>query len=279
MILFKDAAALHQYLHKKAQKGEKTGFVPTMGALHEGHRKLVLQSCNETDCTVVSIFVNPTQFNDPVDFEKYPSGIDEDIRLLATTGAHILFLPSVKEMYPGGTTRLEQYDLGFLETILEGKFRPGHFQGVCQVMCRLLKIVNPALLFMGQKDYQQCLVIKRLIELMKIPAHLIIARTIREHDGLAMSSRNRRLQQRSREKAALLCKALEYLQKNWQKDGMMAKAHAISLLEKNNFRIDYVEVADAETLELLQQPSGKLQVALAAAFLDDVRLIDNLLLG
>jgi pantoate--beta-alanine ligase len=278
MILFKDASSLHQYLQKKKKKGLTIGFVPTMGALHEGHRKLVLQSCEETDCTVVSIFVNPTQFNDPVDFEKYPSGIEEDIRLLATTRVHILFLPSVKEMYPHGISGLEQYDLGFLETILEGKFRPGHFQGVCQVMCRLLKIVNPSLLFMGQKDYQQCLVIRKLIELMELRAQLIIAPTIRENDGLAMSSRNRRLNTESRKKASHIYKALEYLRKNWQKEGMHAKAVATTLLEENNFRMDYVEVADAETLELLQQPAEKAQVALVAVFLDDVRLIDNLLL-
>ena len=278
MILFKEAGALQQYLQKKAQKGKTTGFVPTMGALHEGHRKLVQESFTQTDCTVVSIFVNPTQFNDKVDFEKYPSSIEEDIRLLSTTGVQVLFLPSVKEMYPQGINGLEHYDLGFLETILEGKYRPGHFQGVCQVMCRLLKIVNPTLLFMGQKDYQQCLVIRKLLELMELPAQLVIVPTIRETDGLAMSSRNRRLSTPSRTTALHIYQALLYLREYWHKDGKAAKKAAEDLLIKNNFKPDYVEVADAATLEILEQPANKKQVALIAAFLDDVRLIDNLLI-
>jgi len=278
MILFKEAAALQQYLQKEHDKGHATGFVPTMGALHEGHRRLVLQSCVQTDCTVVSIFVNPTQFNDKVDFEKYPTSLEEDIRMLSTTGARVLFLPSVKEMYPQGTAGLEHYELGFLETILEGKFRPGHFQGVCQVMCRLLKIVNPTLLFMGQKDYQQCLVIRKLMELMNLPAQLIIAPTVREKDGLAMSSRNRRLNSDSRKKALHIHNALMYIGKNWAKEGKSAKTKAIALLKENDFRADYVEVADAETLEILEQPTNRMQVALIAAFLEDVRLIDNLLI-
>ncbi len=278
MILFKEAGALHKYLQKKAKKGNTTGFVPTMGALHEGHRRLVVQSCAQTDCTVVSIFVNPTQFNDKVDFEKYPTSIEEDIRMLSTTGAQALFLPSVKEMYPNGTSGLEQYEMGFLETILEGKYRPGHFQGVCQVMCRLLKIVSPTLLFMGQKDYQQCLVIRKLIELMKLTTQLIIAPTIRESDGLAMSSRNRRLNTESRKTALHIYNALLYLRENWQKEGIAAKKKAADLLKVNNFRPDYVEVADAASLEILEQPTDRLQVAVIAAFLDDVRLIDNLLI-
>lgn len=278
MILFKEAAVLHQFLQKKAHNGQTIGFVPTMGALHEGHRQLVIQSCSQSDVTVVSIFVNPTQFNDPVDFAKYPSAIESDIRLLANTDAQILFLPSVKEMYPHGTNGLEKYELGYLGTILEGQYRPGHFQGVCQVMCRLLKIVQPTLLFMGQKDYQQCLVISRLIEIMNMPVQLIVAPTVREHDGLAMSSRNRRLPPVSRARATAIYHALDHLRKNWHKDQQHAKDQAASILKENNFRIDYVEVADAETLTLLQQPALKKHIALIAAFLEEVRLIDNLLL-
>ena len=278
MILFKEAAVLHQFLQKKAQKGHTIGFVPTMGALHEGHRQLVLQCCRESDLTVVSIFVNPTQFNDLSDFEKYPSALETDIELLASANAQVLFLPPVKEMYPYGTEGLEKYELGYLGTVLEGKYRPGHFQGVCQVMCRLLKIVQPRLLFMGQKDFQQCLVIRKLINLMNMPVQLIIAPTVREHDGLAMSSRNRRLTPASRPEAVAIYQALDYLRKNWKKDPLQAKNHAVSLLKERQFRIDYVEVADAETLTLLEQPSGKKHVALIAAFLEEVRLIDNLFL-
>ncbi len=278
MILFKEAGALHNYLQTKAQKGVAIGFVPTMGALHEGHRQLILQSCREADCTVVSIFVNPTQFNDPVDFDKYPSVIEEDIRLIATTDAEIVFLPVVKEMYPGGTTALEKYDLGLLETVLEGKYRPGHFQGVCQVMCRLLKIVTPAYVYMGQKDYQQCLVIRKLLEIMQLSVQLKVAPTVRESDGLAMSSRNRRISPELRNNAAVIYQALQYLNKNWLSEGHQAKCYAIDLLNRQNFRVDYMEVAEAETLQLLEQPTNKKEIALIAAFLGDVRLIDNLIL-
>ena len=149
-----------------AEKGKTIGFVPTMGALHAGHISLIKASKNENPITVCSIFVNPTQFNDPKDFEKYPVTIEKDIDMLKEAGCDVLFLPSVEEMYPEGIVTENHYDLGYLETILEGKFRPGHFQGVCMVMQRLLKIVSRIDLYLGQKDYQQCMVIKRLIELM-----------------------------------------------------------------------------------------------------------------
>ena len=149
MILFKKAGELKQYLSGHVLPGQKKGFVPTMGALHEGHISLIERCRQESDLVICSIFVNPAQFNDPADFEKYPITIENDILLLEKAGTDILFLPSVNEIYPNGNPT-EHYTLGDIETLLEGRFRPGHFQGVCQVMYRLLKIVVPQLLFMGQ---------------------------------------------------------------------------------------------------------------------------------
>ena len=193
MIIYKESAALNIKLQKIKSEDQKIGFVPTMGALHAGHISLINDSREMGNTTVCSIFVNPTQFNDQKDFEKYPVDIEKDIYLLEKAGTEILFLPSVKEMYPEGLTTLYQYDLGFLETILEGFYRPGHFQGVCRIVHKLLNIVQPHHLFMGQKDYQQCMVIKRLITDYSINTQLNIVATERENSGLAMSSRNLRL--------------------------------------------------------------------------------------
>ncbi|MDQ6812969.1 MAG: pantoate--beta-alanine ligase, partial [Bacteroidota bacterium] len=173
MIVFKEAQSLAKHLRQLRQNGHSIGFAPTMGALHQGHISLIQQSKDTCDITVSSIFINPTQFNDPKDFEKYPVTIGNDILLLEKAACDILFLPSVSEIYPKGTAAGKAYDLGEVEFILEGKFRPGHFQGVCQVVHRLLDIVQPAKLFMGQKDYQQCLVVQRLVQLLHLPVEII----------------------------------------------------------------------------------------------------------
>src|SRR6186713_3613916 len=161
MILFKRAGDLAAWLAQQRKGGKTIGFVPTLGALHAGHISLIDISKRSAGVTVCSIFVNPTQFNDPNDFQKYPVTLEKDIYLLETAGTDVLFLPELSEVYPNGTKDLEHYDLGRLETIFEGKYRPGHFQGVCQVMRRLLDFVVPDDLFMGQKDYQQCMVVRR----------------------------------------------------------------------------------------------------------------------
>ncbi|HEX3767236.1 MAG TPA: pantoate--beta-alanine ligase, partial [Puia sp.] len=193
MILFKRSIDLQQWVSEQKNKGVITGFVPTMGALHEGHMQLITACRSMVGQTICSIFVNPVQFNDPRDFEKYPVSIEKDLQMLYHEGTDVVFLPSVQEIYPAGQTGLETYDLGPLETLLEGRYRPGHFQGVSQVMSRLLKVVQPDHLFMGQKDYQQCLVVQRLIEIMHLPVQFHSVPTVREADGLAQSSRNRRL--------------------------------------------------------------------------------------
>lgn len=286
MIIFKRAADLTEYLEKQRAAGQSIGFVPTLGALHPGHISLITISKKSTSLTVCSIFVNPTQFNDLTDFQKYPVTIEKDILLLEKAGTDVLFLPGVGELYPGGTAGLEHYDLGPLETILEGKFRPGHFQGVCQVMQRLLTIVRPDDLFMGSKDYQQCMVVQRLLQLMELPTTLHRCPIFREPDGLAMSSRNVRLDPDQRTRATAIYKALQGIRDAWstaaRRDGQMPPiepliAKATVILEAAGFRIDYIAIADADTLA---SPPTRYNhaVALIAAFMGEVRLIDNMAL-
>lgn len=281
MILFKKASDITACLLKKQQAGENIGFIPTMGALHEGHISLIATSKQVNAVTVCSIFVNPTQFNDAKDFENYPSTIEKDIDALEKAGCDVLFLPSVSEMYPDGTQNAHHYDLGYLETLLEGKYRPGHFQGVCLVVHRLLTIIPADELYLGQKDYQQCMVIKKLTELEHISSHINICPTLRETGGLAMSSRNMRLRDDERKRALTIFETLSYI-KNNVKPGALAelKQAAANKLTNAGFRVDYVEIADADNLDIINTWDGqKKLVALAAAFLGEVRLIDNLLLS
>lgn len=280
MILFKKAADISSFLTKYAKNGVKTGFVPTMGALHQGHISLINESKRNCGITVSSIFVNPTQFNDPKDFAKYPVTINSDIDGLEKAGCDVLFLPDVKEMYPNGTTALPKYDLGYLETVLEGKYRPGHFQGVCQVVHRLLDIIKPDTLFLGQKDFQQCMVIKKMIEITELPVITSVCPTLREPDGLAMSSRNMRLNSDERKKAALISQTLDYIKREI-KPGYLGdlQERAVNYLTMEGFSVDYIEIADSNTLQLQEYWDGNQSlVALAAAYLNEIRLIDNKLL-
>jgi pantoate--beta-alanine ligase len=282
MIIIKKAAELRNYLDKQTKTGHTIGFVPTMGALHEGHVSLAKTSKKENDLTVSSIFINPTQFNDIKDFEKYPVTIGKDIEMLEEAGCDILFLPSVAGMYPNGTTPEKHYDLGQLETLLEGKFRPGHFQGVCMIVERLLEIVLPHNLYIGQKDYQQCMVITRLVEIMglKDRININISPTLREPGGLAMSSRNMRLSEEDKKTATTIYTTLCFMRDNLQPGDLHTlNEKAKAMLTEKNFKVDYAEIADAHTLQPVQHWDGKRQlVALIAAFLKGVRLIDNMTL-
>ncbi|BAV05219.1 pantothenate synthetase [Filimonas lacunae] len=280
MILFKQISQLQQALAAARNENKSIGFVPTMGALHQGHLSLIAQSKRENDITVCSIFVNPTQFNDPKDFEKYPITTAQDIQLSEQAGLDILFMPTVDEMYPNGQQLATPYPLGRIETLLEGAFRPGHFQGVCQVVHHLLNIVQPDAIVMGQKDYQQCMVISKLLEITGLPTQLKLGATLRETDGLAMSSRNVRLSPEARQKATAIYKSLtEISQHITKKDIITLEEEATSFLLKNGFdKVDYISIADAVTLEPVTKPVKDQQlVVLVAAFIDNVRLIDNLL--
>lgn len=283
MTIFKEIEALQKYLAIQKQKGKNIGFVPTMGALHDGHLSLIHACKKQSDITVCSIFVNPTQFNDPKDFEKYPITTTKDIILLINENTDVLFLPSVEEVYPNGLHAAHQYDLGYLETILEGAHRPGHFQGVCQVVHRLLQIVQPDKLILGQKDYQQCMVLKRLIEIIAAPTEIIIGETVREENGLAMSSRNLRLTEQQKQQAAAIYQALNYIRQNIHSttiDELQQQATA-TLLNNGFDKVDYIAIADANSLLTINTNeitnTSKL-VALAAAFIGGVRLIDNMIL-
>jgi pantoate--beta-alanine ligase len=283
MIIFKKPGALHDFLGKKKNEQKKIGFAPTMGALHAGHISLVNDAKKGNDIVACSIFVNPTQFNDPEDFKKYPVTIEKDVLMFEKAGCDVLFIPSAIDIYPSGTNNLRHYELGYLETVLEGKFRPGHFQGVCQIMHRLLEIVLPHNLYLGQKDYQQCMVIKKLIELIGLDDRIKtnICPTFREKDGLAMSSRNTRLLPNDRVKATTISAALRYIKENIKPGSTERIKNATEeMLLKNGFQIDYVEIADTDTLELIEDWDGKQKiVALAAAFLNNVRLIDNMVIN
>ena len=278
MIIVKSSSALKRSLLKDSTRS--VGFVPTMGALHQGHIALLEQAGRESELVVCSIFVNPTQFNNPADFAKYPITLEKDILMLERAGVHVLFLPAVTELYPDGTENLEHYDLGYLETVMEGAFRPGHFQGVCQVMSRLIKLVEPDKLFMGQKDYQQCMVVKRLLEIMQSNVEFVTCSTVREVDGLAMSSRNMRLNPDERKKATAIFHALTYIRNNVGRTGILAlKTEAGKILTDSGFKPDYIEIADGNNLHLLNHiKESEKPVALIAAFMNEVRLIDNMIL-
>jgi pantoate--beta-alanine ligase len=278
MILLKEATKLTAYLQQLRQEGARIGFAPTMGALHDGHISLIEKSKSIGDITVCSIFVNPTQFNDPKDFEKYPVTLSNDVRLLERSGCDVLFLPSVNEIYPNGITLPDRYELGDIEYLLEGKYRPGHFQGVCQVVHRLLEIVKPHHIFMGQKDYQQCLVVKKLVQLINQSVEVITVPTCRETTGLAMSSRNLRLNDRQKQDATGISKMLHYIRDNYsRKTSRELEQYATDYLLATGFsKVDYVSIADGDTLHGANGYAtvGK-PVALIAAFVGDVRLIDN----
>lgn len=281
MILFKKAQSLTEYLQKLKSQNVSAGFVPTMGALHNGHISLIKKAKEICDVVVCSVFVNPVQFNNKTDFEKYPVTIEQDILLLEENKTDILFLPSVEEIYPNGTDKLQHFDLDYLENILEGLYRPGHFQGVCNVMHRLLNIVKPGKLFLGQKDYQQTLVLKKMMQSFHADTKILIEETLREKDGLAMSSRNMRLSNDARKKATAIFKSLQYIKENIAKEDFETlKKSAQKIITDNGFdKIDYIEIANAETLLPEKKfEKNKRIIALAAAFIEDVRLIDNIII-
>lgn len=280
MFIIRPSELLQTHLKKLRTQNKTIGFVPTMGALHRGHLSLLEHARKDNEVVVASIFVNPTQFNDPKDFELYPRTVERDIYMLEKAGCNVLFLPSFEDIYPAGTTDLPHYDLGYLETILEGKYRPGHFQGVCQVVHRLMSLVAPENLYLGQKDYQQCLVLKKLLSLTGSQAQIEICPTLRENDGLAMSSRNVRLNSEERNLATGIYKALININEKLQPGALAAvKEDACRMLREYRLQPDYVEIADADTLQLQTSWDGsKKIVALIAAFMGQVRLIDNMIL-
>ena len=280
MIIFKTADSLSSHLNDRRKQGRKIAFIPTMGALHEGHLSLIDLANQAHDLTICSIFVNPTQFNNVTDYTHYPITIENDIASLVRANCDILFLPHKSEMYGKGY-KAKHYDLGYLEDILEGRYRPGHFQGVCQVVDRLLEIVSADTMYLGQKDYQQCMVIKRLLYITNRAGkvELVVGATVREESGLAMSSRNMRLTESQKTAAAAISKALTSVKNDIQHQPPQELINQAWIeLEREGFAIDYIEIVSADTLEkatTLNQPL----IALIAATTGGVRLIDNMILN
>ena len=279
MVIFRKADDVQQFLSKADRA---VGYIPTMGALHAGHTSLIGQARADGRLTVCSIFVNPTQFNDPEDFRLYPISTEEDISLLLKAECDVLFLPDVPAVYPHGTVMATAYNFGQLESVLEGAQRPGHFRGVGQVVGRLLEIIRPQYLYMGQKDFQQCRVIGKLIQLMGLEGktELIVCPTVREDDGLAMSSRNRRMTDPQRALASVIYQCLVSIQtKVGSVKFAVVQKECRELLEQKGFEPEYVELADAESMELLSDyVADRKMVALIAAKLGKVRLIDNMII-
>lgn len=276
MKIFKTAEALHTERIKLSNRHISVGFVPTMGALHNGHITLVQQAKTSKPYVITSIFVNPTQFNNAQDFELYPISVEDDLNQLEAAGCDAVFLPSVEEIYPPGYVA-PVYPIGYLETVLEGAYRPGHFQGVCQVVDRLLQIVQPNEMLLGRKDFQQCKVLEKMVELKQYPVQLTFVPTLRETDGLAMSSRNRRLTPEQRRLAPQLYQSLILIKENIDtNDTRYIITNEINKLEQSGFKVDYLQLASANDLQPLQQWNGENAVLLVAAYLDKIRLIDNI---
>ncbi len=272
MEIFKQAALLQEALHNQT----KVGFIPTMGALHQGHISLVEQARAQCDVVVVSLFVNPTQFNDPKDLERYPRDLQGDAAMLEKAGVDFVFAPSVSEIYPEGQTIKNDYDFGDLENVMEGKFRPGHFAGVAQVVGRLFDIVGPDVAFFGEKDFQQLAIIRALEKLRGDKIQIVGCPTIREESGLAMSSRNMLLSHDGRETASYIYSVLKQASSMGSESGESVREWVMEELAKvSDFRCEYVEVVDPLSL---QQAKGQAKAAriCVALFFEGVRLIDNI---
>ncbi|MDR6736485.1 pantoate--beta-alanine ligase [Sphingobacterium sp. 2149] len=282
MEIFKTKASLQAYLQEARKTDQKIALIPTMGALHEGHLSLLNYAKPLSDIRVCSIFVNPTQFNDPKDLEKYPRPIENDIKLLEAVGCDILFLPTVDEMYPDKHEHWH-IDLGELDQIWEGEKRPGHFQGVTQVVYKLFTLVQPHIACFGQKDFQQVMVIKRMIEMKDLPIQLAICPIIRDQDGLALSSRNMRLSEEGKRIALALSRSLTYV-KDHINDAMALreiKDQALKILtDTDGLSVEYFAICESNSLKEVDHIDfSKQHVALVTAWVEGVRLIDNMILN
>ncbi|MFD1258029.1 pantoate--beta-alanine ligase [Mucilaginibacter terrae] len=278
MKIFNTRHGVQQYLQQQQAVGHNIGFVPTMGALHQGHLSLIKQAQQLASVVVCSIFVNPTQFNDPKDLEKYPRPIDADIEKLEHAGCDVLFNPAVNEMYAGNESW--HLDIGRLEHLLEGEFRPGHYQGVMQVVNKLFTIVKPDWAFFGQKDYQQVMVINQMISRLNLPVKLVMCPIEREPNGLAMSSRNIHLTPDDRVHALVLSRALTQAKAAFKKgDDLLAiQQQATALISSEpGTLLEYFEIVNGETL-LPATPDSRGIVALVAARVGNTRLIDNVII-
>ncbi len=267
-----------QFLLEAKKEGKSIGFVPTMGALHEGHLTLMRRAKKENDLLAVSVFVNPIQFNNPEDLKKYPRDLEKDKQLLKSVGCDVVFAPTVDEMYPEEKVT-EHFDFGKLETVMEGAFRPGHFNGVAVVVKRLFNIITPDRAYFGEKDFQQLAIIKQLVKMENMPVEIVPCAIVREPDGLAMSSRNERLTPDERALAPFIYQTLQ------QAAQLKTEKSPLEIIQwvTNKFKaqpaftLEYFELADDVFLQpVTRWEKGKGTIGFIAAFLGDVRLIDNI---
>lgn len=277
MKVLKSKKTLIDYVERQREMGKKIGFAPTMGALHQGHLSLYKAAKKENDEVISSIFVNPTQFNNPDDFQKYPKTLEKDLELLEKAGVDAVYVPNVEEMYPDGLNS-KKYDFDGLENEMEGKYRPGHFDGVGTIVEELFRQVQPHNAYFGEKDYQQLAIIKKMVEKTKLPVKIHGVPTLREEDGLAMSSRNVRLTETQRKEATIIYETLTKV-KEWFKVISLEeiKQKVTDIFRNSNFELEYFVIADEETLkEANAIDEDKEYRAFIVAYADTVRLIDNM---
>jgi pantoate--beta-alanine ligase len=277
MIILRTVADTKQHLDTILSKEKVIGFVPTMGALHEGHLSLIRKAKKETDYVAASIFVNPIQFNNPEDLLKYPREEESDIRKLKGSGCDMVFIPTVEEMYPVPDTTV--FDFGHLDKVMEGKFRPGHFNGVAIVVKKLFEIIRPHQVFLGEKDFQQLVIIQEMVRQLHLPVRIVPCETVREADGLAMSSRNKRLTPEERMIAPaihqILVRAVRLRRSRSVRQVMEWVSREFHKIPA--FTLEYFEIVDADTLIPIEKWSASDRIiGCVAAYIGKVRLIDNI---
>lgn len=276
MLIFNKTKDLQAYIGLHKSKGKTIGFVPTMGALHLGHLSLIDSSQKKCDITICSIFVNPTQFNDKKDLECYPRTIEKDTAMLEKKGCHALFIPLAEEVYPKKTKEI--FDFGILNKVLEGKFRPGHFNGVAQVVKRFFEIIKPDFAFFGSKDYQQILIIKALVDQLQLSIKIVSCPIFREPKGLAMSSRNMLLTKEEKQLANIIPKLMQEAIKIAKKTSIEKAKQFIenTILNKPTMKLEYFEFCNAQNLESISKIEKHNEIiVLIAVFIGKIRLIDN----
>ena len=278
MIVYRTKQDLTRHLDALPNRVKSIGLVPTMGALHQGHASLVETAASQNDLVVVTIFVNPSQFNDPTDLEMYPRTLDQDLELLQSLNVELVFIPSVKEMYPMEDKRT--FDLGNLDNILEGKHRKGHFNGVAQIVSKLFETINPTRAYFGQKDFQQLVIVRRLVEILNMNLDIVACPIIREEDGLAMSSRNIRLNRDERKLAPFIYITLQLArEKRGSFSPAEVKSWVISQFEKQPLmQLEYFEIVDDKDLQPVVSWEDQVnKVGCLAVQIGGIRLIDNLI--
>ncbi|WP_348823662.1 pantoate--beta-alanine ligase [Flavobacterium aestuarii] len=282
MEIFDGKTALMNYLNSVKTTNSSIGFVPTMGALHEGHQSLMRQSVQENDITVVSIFVNPTQFNNAEDLEKYPRTLDQDVIRISQIDPNIIvFAPTVDDMYEGKTLS-QSFDFDGLENKMEGKFRPGHFDGVGTIVKLLFEIVKPTRAYFGEKDFQQVQIVKKMVKKNHLPVIIVMCPILRETNNLAMSSRNERLTLQQRKEAGIIYKILinaknKFINHSAQETSQWVKNE---FTKNKEFTLEYFEIADENTLSTcIRKNKNKKYRAFIAVFINNVRLIDTISLN